>query len=265
MKYSASIAFGSLAAIVLFSAATARAGVGEAPPPVEPPPVGDNAPLFPTGFRFTVFAESANGNVDSTPQQTTTYTTTTITTTTTVAPAATPTPTGSQTPPNNTSILKASGPTTATGTVKHHRTTRRITSSDHLQHNALGGGVDLGYFFTPYFGVALEGDFLGGEAYNTVMTGNLIFRYPFEFGASPGGYSKDGKTTAGGPTWGLAPYALIGGGSQWDGHTEGIGDIGGGVEFAFPHDYGFFLEGRWIVHDARQSYAAETAGMTFGF
>jgi hypothetical protein len=261
MKYSASIILGILAATMIFAVAAAHGGVDGKM--IQPPVAPEDTSLFPTGFRYSVFAETANGNVDSDPHQTTTYTTTTTTTTVVVLPAATPNPSPSRTPTND--ILKATGPTATGGTVTHHHTTRRITSSDHILHNAVGGGVDFGYFFNRYFGVSLEGDFLGSYDYNTVLTGNLIFRYPFEFGAAPGGYSKDGKSTPGGPTWGLAPYAVIGGGGQWDGRLEGIGSIGGGVEFAFQHGYGIFVEGRWIVHDARQSYAAETAGLTFGF
>jgi hypothetical protein len=259
MRHSASIILGSLAATMIFAVANANGGDSKL---IQPPAVGDDSsPLFPTGFRYTVFAETANGNVDSDPQQTTTYTTTT--TTTTVTPAATPVPSP---PPNTEAIHKAAatGPGGATTTVTRH-STRHIASRDRLLHNAVGGGVQTAYFFNRYFGVSLEGDFLGSYDYNTVATANLIFRYPFEFGATPGGYSKDGKSVAGGPTWGLAPYAVIGGGGQWDGHAEGIGSIGGGLEFAFQHNYGLFLEGRWIVHDSRQSYAAETAGLTFGF
>jgi len=265
MKYPSSVILCSLAATMIFAAVSAKGGVGEAPPPVDPPLVGDNAPLFPTGFRYTVFAETANGNVDSNPNQTTTYTTTTHVVGAPTTPAATPTPSPSQTPDNEVIFKSTSKTFTKNGKIYRRTTTRRITSSDHILHNALGGGVQGGYFFNEYFGVSLESDFLGSYDYNTAVTANLIFRYPFEFGQTTSGDAKDGKSTVSGPTWGLAPYALIGGGGQWDGRAEGIGDIGGGLELALPHDYGFFLEGRWIIHDARQSYAAETAGVTFGF
>jgi hypothetical protein len=258
MKNNAFIILGSLATTMIFAVAAANGGDSKI---IQPPVVGsDDSTLFPSNqFRYTVFAETANGNVDSDPGQTTTYTTTTTTTTTTPpVPKATPNP-----DPPTTEILKATGPGgTTTKTTRH--TTRHIRTSDHLLHNAAGGGVQLSYFFNRYFGVSLEGDFLGSYDYNTAVTGNLIFRYPFEFGATSG-YSKDGKSTPSGPTWGLAPYALIGGGGQWDGHSEGVGVIGGGLEFAFQHGYGVFVEGRWVIHDARQSYAAETAGLTFGF
>ncbi|MGA3170388.1 MAG: hypothetical protein ABSE62_05190 [Chthoniobacteraceae bacterium] len=226
----------------------------------------------------SVFGESANGNVDSQPTQTTVITTYTVTTSTVVAaPTAAPSasPSGSP-PPDDVKKLSKKALKFATGgkledpTVTKTFSSKRFVSHDRIEHNAGGGGVELSYFFTRYIGLALEGDFLGGNEYNTAVTGNLIFRYPFDFGAKSetSGYSKDGKdgkTVMTGPTWGLAPYVLMGGGGQWDGQAAGVGVVGGGVEFRFKEHYGFFLEGRWVIHDARQNYAAETAGFDYSF
>ncbi|HEX4085956.1 MAG TPA: hypothetical protein VHY22_13665 [Chthoniobacteraceae bacterium] len=241
----------------------------------------DDGSLFNSGeTSFSTFGSSANGNVDSQPQTNEVYTTTTVTTTTTAAAAPTPqgSPTPRPSPPPETlhkgAKLKAvkvaaaqnAGVTSVTRTyVKRHRVT-----SDRLEHNAGGGGIQGSYFFTKYLGVLLEGDFLGGNPYDTALIGDLVFRYPFEFGAKSvtSGYSKDGKdgkTTVTGPTWGLAPYIMAGGGGQWDGRAEGTGNVGGGVEVRFSRHYGVFVEGRWVIHDARQNYALESAGFTYSF
>ena len=212
--------------------------------------------LFPpTEFEVSIFGEAAEGGVDSQPEKNVVQTTQTTTTSYTV-------------PRIIRNALVSEDPTRTTTTYGHH-----VYTHDRIEHSAGGGGVSFGYFFTRYMGVSLEGDFLGGDPYDTVLTANVIFRYPFEFGATtaPSGYSKDGKSTvesktvATGPTWGIAPYIVLGGGPQWDGRCEGVGAVGAGVEFRFKQHYGIFVEGRWIAHDSRQNYAAETAGFTFSF
>ena len=235
----------------------------------------------PNEYGVSIFGETANGNVDSQPQKNVLHSTTTVTQSVSGPTAAVPTPTPS---PSATPSLRAKPAfkTASNGSdpsIKKHFKSTRVLTRDRLEHNAGGGGIQLDYFYTRYMGIALESDFLGGNPYNTAATANLIFRYPFEFGAEKvsAGYSKDakdvrsgkdakdGKTTEVGPIWGLAPYIVIGGGCQWDGRAEGIGDVGGGIEFRFQKHCGIFLEGRWFVHDARQNYAAETAGFTYTF
>jgi len=230
----------------------------------------DTGPLFHANeLDVSLSGENANGNIDSEPQQTVIHSTTTATRSTVVAaPTTAPSPTA--TPPDVKTAAKAATTKTVDPTVTTTHKSRRIVSHDRLEHNAAGGSVAINYFITRFIGIALEGDFLGGNPYNTALTGNLIFRYPFEFGASSvtTGYSKDGKdgkTAMTGPTWGIAPYILIGGGGQWDGRGEGIADVGGGLEFRFRRHYSIFVEGRWIIHDSRESYAAENVGLGYSF
>jgi hypothetical protein len=137
-----------------------------------------------------------------------------------------------------------------------------------------GGGLELGYFFTRYTGVIVDAAFLGGSLYQTVLTADLVLRYPFEFGSKTTenyGYSKDGKetipptTTTTGPTWGFAPYIIAGGGEQWGGAAVPIADVGGGVEFRFRAHYGVFVESRWFVHDDHRNYIGTSAGFTYWF
>ena len=236
--------------------------------------------LFPSNENgISVFGEAAQGNIDVSPTQTETTTTTTVTTHTTTVAAPTPIVNPSQPPQfRKNAKLATGGDPSVTKTYTH----RKFKSVDLIQHNAGGGGIRVERFFTRNLGIALNGAFLGGWHYNTVVTGDLIFRYPFEFGektlatgyskdgkevktARDGKDGKDGKTTVTGPTWGLAPYVIAGGGGQWDGRASGIGEVGGGVEFRFSQHYGFFVDGRYIIHDARQNYVAETAGFTYNF
>ena len=151
-----------------------------------------------------------------------------------------------------------------------------------VEHNAGGGGVQLSYYFSRYAGVAVEGDFLGGSTYLTQLSGQFILRYPFEFGrTSIAGYSKDAKdvrtdskdskdyksapSEMSGPTWGIAPYAIFGGGGQWDGRLVGLADVGGGLEFRFAKRWGVFTDARWYVRDSSQHFTAIRAGVSYSF
>jgi hypothetical protein len=155
-------------------------------------------------------------------------------------------------------------------------TSRRIVQTTQAQHHAGGGGVQLSWFFCRYAGIALETDFLGGDHYATGLSGQLILRYPFDFfPKTTAGYSKDAKDVRSGkdskevsgltPTWGLAPYVILGGGGQWDGQSVGVGDIGGGLEVRFLEHWGIYTDARWVVRDSEQHYAAVRAGVAYEF
>jgi hypothetical protein len=232
---------------------------------------------------ISVFGETANGNVTTnTTQKTITTTTTTLTPESVAGPTPLPSPSPSPSPneadASHHQLHKHPGPLGATGDptvlVKTVHTSHRVVSLQHINHNMGGGGVEVGYYFTRYLGILGDVSFLGGGDYATAATGNLVARYPFEFGAksSPSGYSKDGYSKDGketvvetGPTWGIAPYIMAGGGAQWDGQCLGIADFGGGVELRWSKHYGFFVESRFIYHDHNQNYVATTAGVTFTY
>ena len=219
-----------------------------------------------------VFGETANGNVSVQTQRTMVETTKTVTTTTTAVSG----PTVPAAPKVITDgIRPALGLPATPGPVK---TTKQVTSRHLVIHHQFnyddgGGGVQLGFFFTRYTGILVDAAFLGGSLYQTVVTADLVLRYPFEFGSKTteiDGYSKDGKetipyTTTTGPTWGVAPYIIAGGGAQWGGACVGIGDVGGGVEFRYRERYGIFVESRWFVHDDHRNYIGTSAGFTYGF
>jgi len=244
----------------------------------------DPGTLFPSNqFGISLFGETANGNVDIEHSQTTVNQFNTIKTTTAAPSAPAGIITISARPAfRDSSSLKplatlppgTGTPVTTKVTVK----TQRFVPTTRDEHNAGGGGIQFSYFFCRYAGVALDGDFLGGDPYVTQVTGQLILRYPFEFGQKPlSGYSKDAKDVRTGkdsvdskggmspPTWGLAPYFLCGSGGQWDGRGTGIADVGGGVEVRFREHWGLFCDGRWVVNDEHQNYAAVRAGVSYGF
>jgi hypothetical protein len=123
-----------------------------------------------------------------------------------------------------------------------------------------GGGLGLNYFFAKYFGIGIEQDVFGrrpGQANNygdAGMTrwatiGNLYFRYPI-------------------CEWNLAPYVMVGGGAIY-GKTpnsnfaagtvapaagrrgtfnsgQGVGHVGGGLEYRLTENIGLFSDARYI-------------------
>jgi len=139
------------------------------------------------------------------------------------------------------------------GRVDHYSTTKfsdgeNVGSTKHYTHTAWGGGVEADYFFTKYFGLGVEGDWLAGHDAISSVSGNLIGRYPFEMGS-----------------WAWAPYGFIGGGGQFDSQNAGYGQVGGGVEFRFRSHWGIFSDGRWVMHDDFINYALIRAGIRFNF
>ena len=127
----------------------------------------------------------------------------------------------------------------------------QTTTTSTTRHNvssAFGGGVEADYFFTRYFGLGVEGDWLAGRDVISAVSGNLIGRYPFEYG-----------------TWGWAPYGFLGGGGQFDSQNAGFGQIGAGAEVRFKSNWGIFTDARWILHDVYIDYALIRAGIRFNF
>lgn len=122
------------------------------------------------------------------------------------------------------------------------------TTTRHYVNTAWGGGLEADYFFTRYFGIGIEGDFLDGHDAISSASGSLIGRYPIEYG-----------------TWGWAPYGFIGGGGQFDSQNAGFGQVGAGAEVRFKCHWGIFTDARWVLHDVFIDYALIRAGIRFNF
>jgi hypothetical protein len=213
----------------------------------------DDGPLFPAHeIGFSVFGETANGRVDVRSQQTV------------VRPSVTKARfvgyrivSVRLDPPFLPKFILVSFKPRQSPEVVH------FVRQDRTEHNAGGGGIRFSYFWSRYMGIAADGAFLGGETFNTAVTGNLILRYPFEFGGKA--VAEHGKNVVRNTSWGLAPYMIAGGGGQFCGRNEGVGDAGGGVELRLGKHYSLFAESRWVVSGERRNYAATIAGVSYTF
>ena len=117
-----------------------------------------------------------------------------------------------------------------------------------VRQNSKGGaGAGINYFITRYVG-------LGGEVYsqNTTGTfidnadGNLILRLPL------------GES-------GFAPYALGGGGKQFDGAKLTFAEAGVGMEYRFCHYVGMFVDARCAWPNETKCYGVGRVGLRFAF
>lgn len=138
----------------------------------------------------------------------------------------------------------------ATGRVDQHKLggDRDNPGDNRFDSSAWGGGIEADYFYTRYFGVGLEGDWLAGSGVISAVSGSLIGRLPFENGS-----------------WGWAPYAFVGGGGQFDGEAAGFGHVGAGIDFRLQCHWGAFSDARWVLHDRGIDYALIRAGIRYNF
>jgi len=111
--------------------------------------------------------------------------------------------------------------------------------------SAAGPGIGVNYFFTQYLGV-------GSDSYADAfelpyqLTGSGIFRYPI--GDS-----------------GFAPYAFAGFGRQWSHAPQWFGHIGGGGEYRFNANTGFFVDVRRVLADRTSDYTLWRFGFRVAF
>ena len=114
-------------------------------------------------------------------------------------------------------------------------------NKDGSNTDAWGPGLGVNYFITEFVGVGAD-TYADAFELPYLINGSAIFRYPIL-------------------TAGLAPYAFLGVGRQWEHAAQWTGHFGGGVEYRFNPRTGFFV-------DVRRVFAAETADYTvvrFGF
>jgi hypothetical protein len=144
-----------------------------------------------------------------------------------------------------------------------------------IGNHAWGGGVDGQYFFLPYLGVAVEGNFfneLPGNFFGSTVTGNVVLRYPLDT-AFPGFH--------------LAPYAFGGVGGIFNQNNtltristagnqnhlnrsnaddEVLGDVGAGLEYRFTPHIGIFSDARYnIVNGPKNNYLSTRVGVRLAF
>jgi hypothetical protein len=116
--------------------------------------------------------------------------------------------------------------------------------------SGFGGGIGVNFFFHRYFGVGVDGNLVDVSNGLWTVSGSLIGRYPLELGGVC-----------------IAPYALIGGGGQWNGHSGGTMHAGGGLEWRATPAFGVFAEGRytWEAGSEGSDNARVSMGVRFVF
>ena len=112
-----------------------------------------------------------------------------------------------------------------------------------------GGGVGLNFFFARYFGIGWEGSLYSNDGRASWMpcNGNLFFRYPI-------------------CSWNLAPYAMVGGGADFQNNraTVGYGNVGVGLEYRLTKNVGIFSDGRYFYGGSGNA-ANIRGGVRFAF
>jgi hypothetical protein len=92
-----------------------------------------------------------------------------------------------------------------------------------------GGGIGLDYFPSSYAGIGMSTHMenTGGTAIDN-LTSEAYIRWPIE-------------------KWHMAPYAVGGGGYEFDkGHW--FQSVGGGLEFRFSKRFGLFADWQYVFH-----------------
>jgi len=121
-----------------------------------------------------------------------------------------------------------------------------LTGTRIKRDGRLGAGAGLNYFFTRYLG-------LGGEAYTESTQHKFIDSASLNvIGRIPLGQS------------GVAPYGFGGAGYQFE-NAQWLGNIGAGIEFRFHRNFGFFVDGRYIVTAKTDNQGLGRAGFRFAF
>ncbi len=121
-------------------------------------------------------------------------------------------------------------------------------SGSRIRHNGrLGAGAGVSYYITRNFGVGVDGysENLSGSLVDSASA-NLLLRFPL------------GES-------GLAPYALGGGGYQFDQARTGFVQAGGGVEYRFNSNVGLFTDIRMVVPGRTKYFGLARLGMRFPF
>jgi len=112
-----------------------------------------------------------------------------------------------------------------------------------------GGGISLGYFFTEAVGVDVSyGVFNTDPSEEHVVTANLVYRL----------VNRDAC---------FAPYLLVGGGLLTNSRTDGLFDLGGGIDFRFPDScVGVFVDATYNwVDDGDRNFTLIRGGVRIPF
>lgn len=128
----------------------------------------------------------------------------------------------------------------------------KTNDSGNNTSTAWGADLELGYFFTRNFGIALEGAYLDNDSPLWGSALNLYLRAPLSEGSR----------------W--APYLFGGAGALWNSDDARFeGHIGAGIEYRFTQKVGMFVDGRhtWVdgQEDNIPTFGLFRAGFRFVF
>jgi hypothetical protein len=115
----------------------------------------------------------------------------------------------------------------------------------HFDHDAIGFGAGVNYFFNRYFGASAETS-VDELALPNHLDISAIARYPLE-------------------KYSLAPYVFGGFGRQWRDESQWTGHIGGGVEYRFNRTTGLFTDIRGIFCEDTRDIALWRVGVRLVF
>lgn len=112
----------------------------------------------------------------------------------------------------------------------------------------IGGGVALGYFFTENVGVEASYTVAAFDSEEHILTANVVYRMPI----------KDLC---------IAPYVLLGGGVLTNGSTDGLWDLGGGLDIRFDSwgCVGIFVDATYNWVDGDRDFTLIRGGVRIPF
>jgi len=124
-----------------------------------------------------------------------------------------------------------------------------IGSRNSVLGTGSGGGLGLNFFFAKYFGIGWEGSLYSnrGTASWMPVNGTFFLRYPI-------------------CSWHLAPYAMVGGGADFQRNraSVGYGNVGVGLEYRITNNIGIFSDGRYF-YGGSGNVANIRGGVRFAF
>lgn len=129
----------------------------------------------------------------------------------------------------------------------NQQTIDNISGNRVRQDGRAGAGIGLNYFFTRYVG--LSGDAYTENTHGSYVDdagGNVVLRLPL------------GNS-------GVAPYIFGGGGHQFDPVKQTYYDAGAGIEFRITHNWGFFVDGRYVFAQDTDNFGVGRAGLRLSF
>ena len=123
-----------------------------------------------------------------------------------------------------------------------------VPSDDGVEDDALGGGIGLGYFFTPNVGVEVNYAAFATSKVTHLASANVVLRAP----------NTD---------WCIAPYLLVGGGVHANSVTQGIWNLGGGFDWRFDQAgcLGLFADAVYTWAEDTSDYTVIRLGLRKNF